>query len=213
MFCLMFVHLSCKKESDIIDIVSVSGKVWDNTLQKSVSNLLVYIYDVKCENFHCGYNKVVDSTRTDSNGFYKIEYPRRNYNTLYLKCSNQDYSYTNSGEFQIEKGGKPIIKNFSVNKTSVLKTRLIFKNNIYPPFRLSNYTDGKFIQIYGLNKDTIIYLKGIANSANFIVLSSISDFYSYYRRRDEIITLGTFADTLNVTIDADDVDKFPIKSK
>jgi hypothetical protein len=93
----MFVHLSCKKESDIIDIVSVSGKVWDNTLQKSVSNLLVYIYDVKCENFHCGYNKVVDSTRTDSNGFYKIEYPRRNYNTLYLKCSNQDYSYTNSG--------------------------------------------------------------------------------------------------------------------
>ncbi|MET4084173.1 hypothetical protein ABIB40_004147 [Pedobacter sp. UYP30] len=212
-FCLIFIHLSCKKESDIIDIVSVSGKVWDSTLQKPVSNFLVYIYDVKCENFHCGYNKIVDSTRTDVNGFYKIDYPRKNYNDLYLTCGDKNKSYTYGGQFQISKGGTYSDKNFLLKKTSVVRARVIVKNNKYPPLYLIDDSDVNSIQIYGLNKDTVVYFRGVANSINGIMLYVNSDYYSYYRRRIDEITLGPYADTLNVTINADDPDNFPVKSK
>ena len=85
--------VNCKKDKNY-ELVSIKGRVWDDNMHQPVKNLLVYMYDVECENFACHGNDIVDSTRTDINGKYEMNYYRRNYNSLYVRCDYPDRSYT-----------------------------------------------------------------------------------------------------------------------
>ena len=207
----IIIQYSCKKErsSGEEDLVIVSGKVWDNTLNEPVSNLLVFISKNSCVNFSCNNSKRVDSTRTDKNGFYKITHEYDPF--LSISC---DYgkTYANAGSFQLSKSGTYLDKNFTLRKTSILRARVIVKNNLYPPLIINNNIDIIPSQIYGSDKDTVVYFRGFANFVNVIDLLVRSPNLSYYRRKIDYINLGNYADTLDITINADP-DNFPIKKQ
>lgn len=203
---------SCKKDKEN-ELVIIKGRVWDDNREEPVKNLLVYMYDVKCENFACHSNEIVDSTRTDNNGMYEMNHIRKSSNSLYVRCNYADRTYTpptNQGnEHQILKPGIYTDKNFILRKTSVLKTRVVVRNNPHPPLKIFDNIEAHMVEIKGASKDTIVYLRGVANRANAIDLVAFSPDMLYYRRKTESINLGTHADTINVTILADP-NTFPI---
>ena len=203
---------SCKKDK-ISELVIIKGKVWDDNMQRPIQNLLVYIYDVKCENFACHSNEIVDSIRSDNNGNYEMNYIRKSSNSLYVACSYPNRSYThptNQGnEHQILRPGIYTDMDFILRKTSVLKARVIVRNNPYPPLKIIEDIEANLVEIYGTNKDTIVYLRGVANHVNQIGLVASSPDMLYYRGKNEIINLGTYADTINISILADP-NTFPI---
>ena len=203
---------NCKKD-ETNELVIIKGRVWDDNMQIPVKNLLVYIYDVKCENFACHSNEIVDSTRTDNNGNYEMNYKRKNSNSLYVRCTFPNRSYTpptNQGnEHQILRPGTYTEKNFILRKTSVLKTRVLVSNNPYPPLKIFDNIEAHMEEIKGANKDTVVYLRGVANRLNQIDLVASSPDLLYYRRKTESINLGTYADTINITILANP-NTFPI---
>lgn len=207
----IFLIAGCKKD-DSAELVVVKGRVWDDKLQQPVKNVSVIIYDVKCENFICHTNEIVDSTRTDDSGNYEMIYKRKNSNTLYVVCKYPKRLYVHSSDqgndHQIRNPGTYLDKNFILRKTSVLQTRLIIKNNPYPPLKISDYK-GSYIQIYGASKDTVIHLRGVANNTNQLSLVVNSPDMSYYKLRLDDVILGAYADTFNITIEADP-NTFPI---
>lgn len=213
LFFATFFFINCKKE-DNSKTVFVQGKAWDQILNQPVQNLLIYVYDTKCENFACHDNKTIDSTRTDANGNYKLKFKHENLNSLHLICSFPKYKYiydisqNSSSEYQISDGDN-IGKDFILLKTSVLKTKVSVVNNLFPPLKISDYV-GSRVNIYGTKKDTTVYLYGVSNSGNTIDLIVSTPDLSYYRRRIDIVYPGSYADTINISIQADP-DTFPIK--
>jgi hypothetical protein len=212
LLCTILLLTNCKKD-EANELVIIKGKVWDDNMQMPIKNLLVCIYDVKCENFACHSNEIVDSTRTDNNGNYEMNYKRKNSNSLYVRCSYPNRSYThptNQGNnHQILSPGIYTDKNFILRKTSVLKTRVLVTNNPFPPLKIFDNINAYMVEIKGANKDTIVYLRGVANRVNLIDLVAFSPNILYYRRKTESINLGTYADTINITILADP-NTFPI---
>lgn len=210
-FSCIFMIASCKKD-DSAELVVVKGKVWDDKLLQPVKNMSVIIYDVECENFMCHANDVVDSTKTDDNGNYEINYKRKNSNSLYVVCNYPRRLYvhpTDQGnEHQILNPGTYTGKDFILRKTSVLKARVVIRNNPFPPLKISD-NKGSYIQINGASKDTIIQLRAVANSTNQLSLVANSPDMSYYRLRWDDVVLGAYADTFNITIEADP-NTFPI---
>ena len=195
----------CRKKEDAFEEITVNGRVWDDNRQQSITNLLVYLYDVKCENWACGFNEIVDSTRTDNNGYYKIIYKRKNSNSLYVNCGYPNRSYVHA---QPQVQDQPIYKNnntidFTLRKTSVLKARIIVSGNPFPPLKVADNIEAYMVEITGTNKDTLIYLRGVPNQNNVIDLVIVEPGYQYGRYKKENIFIPSFADTSDVTIMAE----------
>lgn len=209
---LLFGFASCEDKDDILERVIVKGRVYDDINQQPVKNLLVFIYDVECKNFACHSNKVLDSTRTNFNGYYEINYKPKNGNSLYVMCGypSRTYAHPENQDWQKQIGRGNNYANFTLRKTSVLRTRVIVTNNPFPPLKVADNIESHWVEIYGANKDTVIYLRGVANHSNPISLFvTTPDFTTYYRQRVDYIQLGAYADTLDLLIRADP-NTFPI---
>lgn len=195
----------CRKKDDSIELVTVKGRVWDDNRQQPVKNLVVYIYDVKCENWACHFNQVVDSTRTDNNGYYEMVYKPQNNNSLNVSCSYASRSYVHAEpqnqQQRISKGNNTA--NFTLRKTSVLKARLMVSNNPFPPLKVFDNIETFMVEINGTNNDTLVYLRCVPNQNNLIDLLIIEPGYQYGRRKTENISINSFPDTFNVTIVSD----------
>jgi hypothetical protein len=211
LLCLFSLLTSCTEEDESFEPVVVQGRVWDDKLQQPVKNLLIYIQDVACKNFMCHFNEIVDSTRTDSDGYYQINYKPKRLNILYVGCAYQDRSYAHaenqSQQYQLKKGYNTV--NFTLRKTSVLRARVIVTKNPFPPLKVFDHIGFHMVEINGTDNDTVIYLRGVANHSNWIDLIAASPDFSYYRRRTDYIFPGTFADTIDIAIAADP-NTFPI---
>lgn len=210
---ILIAQLSCEKTESFGEF-EVSGKVWDDILQKPVSNLLVYMYDLECKDFACHRNKIVDSVRTDNYGSYKLKYNRKNKNVLYVTCGYENDMYASPSkhdvEFQFINEGIYPDKNFILRKTSVLRLKVLVKDNLYPPLRIHDNVNSHEVKVYGTTADTIVYLRGVANTINQIDLVVSSPDSKYFRSRTDYINLIGSTDTLNITINAEP-DTFPIK--
>lgn len=211
---VVLLLINCKKD-DSAERVIVSGKAFDEILQKPVKNLSVYVYDNVCENFACHFNQIVDSTRTDDNGYYHLNFKPKNLNSLHLVCNFPKGMYGRSRnqntdfEYQLTKGNYTG-KDFILDKTSVLKTRVILTNNPFPPLKIFDNIDGHIEQVYGMNKDTTVLLRTVCNVYHQIDFIAFSPDMSYYRRRTDNIPPSNYADTIYITIQADP-NNFPIK--
>lgn len=197
--------VGCEKKADSIGRTIVKGRAWDDNRQQPIKNLLVYIYDVKCENWACHYNQVVDSTRTDDEGYYEMDYRPKNQNSLYVTCDFLSRLYVHAQpqnqQQRISKGNNTA--NFTLRQTSVLKTRVTVSNNPFPPLKIFDNIEAFVVEINGENNDTIVYLRGVPNQINPIDLVIVEPGHQYGRRKTEIIFINSFDDTLNVTITAD----------
>jgi hypothetical protein len=201
-FVLLFIILlliSCKKKEYP---VIVKGQAWDDSRQKPVKNLLIYIYDVKCENFGCHFNQILDSTRTDESGHYEMIYQPQNGNSLHIDCSYQPRTYVYADPEQRQR--RLSIGNntgdFILRKTTVLKARIIMSNNPFPPLKIIDNIEAFMVEVNGINKDTVVYLRGVANKNNFIDFLIIEPGYIYYKRKTENIVVNSLVDTFAVTI-------------
>jgi hypothetical protein len=212
LLCLFAFLASCEKEDDGEHVV-VQGSVYDDVLQEPVENMLVYVYDVACKNFMCARNQIVDSTRTDSNGMFKMNYKTNNLNSLYVELGYPSRSYVPAGNqqssYQLVRGNNAA--HFTVRKTSVLKARVLVANNPQPTLKVFDGIEAHMVEIPGMNKDTVIYLRAVANQTNTIDLLAHSPDMQYYRRRTDYFHPLGYADTLNITIEAEP-NSFPITS-
>lgn len=202
---IVILLTNCKEEDESLKLVVVKGRVYDDNRQQPVKNLLVKVFDVECKNFMCHFNEILDSTRTDNQGYYEIKYKPKNGNSIHVACGYKNHKYAHPTsqvrEQLIGRGNNTV--NFILRETSVLKTRVIVTNNPYPPLRITELMNYYTIKVYGANKDTVVYLHGVPNQNNEIDLSIISPDLSYFKRRIDNIQLGAFADTVDITITAD----------
>ena len=207
----MLVLLSGCEKDESSELVVVQGSVYDDIMQQPVENLLVYIHDVECRDFMCGNGKIVDSTRTDSNGLFKMNYKAKNLNSLYLTLRYLDRSYVPAGSqessYQLVRGNN--VTHFILKKTSVLKARVIVINNPHPPLKVFDGIEAHMVEIPGIQKDTVIYLRTVATKKNEIALVVHSPDMLYYRARKDCFYPGSYADTFNITIEANP-ETFPI---
>jgi hypothetical protein len=199
---LLIFFIGCKKDEHP---VIVKGQAFDDIRKQPVKNLLVYIYDVQCENFGCHFNKVLDSTRTDANGRYEMMYYPKNSNTLHVACSFSPDTFVfadiQNAQPRISIGDNTV--DFIIRKTTVLKARIVVTNNTFLPLRIFDNISKIPIEINGVNKDTVVYLRAVANKANLINLIAFEPGQIYYRKKTESIVFNSLADTFTVTIPAD----------
>lgn len=71
MICFSFLMAQCHKDDD--KFIKVSGKVLEFGSNKPIPNAKVGVYEEGGEFLGTTWTKLVDTTRTDANGFYSIE--------------------------------------------------------------------------------------------------------------------------------------------
>ena len=205
--CTVLILLACNKKDDTLKFVSVSGRVWDDNKQAPVPDFWVYLYDIKCENWACHYNKVLDSAQTDADGYYAIRYKPQNSNSLRLSREWFDNRYVviqpHDEIYIVEKGENTA--DFTVRRTSVMRTRVLIKNNPFLPLKTHDNIQLFPPEIPGTDNDTIVYLYGLPNRTNLIDLSVFEPGGAFYRKRTDSIALNGFADTFNITITAEPI--------
>lgn len=198
--------LSCNKKDASLKYVLIQGRAWDDNKQVPIADLLVYLFNVKCENWACHFDKILDSTRTDNNGYYQIRYKPKESYEFHVSCgfAKNEYIVAPPAEQEriVDLGNNVV--NFILRKTSVLKARVLVKDNAFLPLTVADHIQWFPPEIGGANNDTTVYLYGIPNQSNMIDLITFEPpTQEYFRKRSDTITLNGFADTFNITIVAE----------
>jgi len=142
LFFLIIFSLSCKKKSNNV----ISGQLTDMSSGLVVADATVNLYynDVSSGSYNPNF-KFLSSTKTDSNGNYKIEFESKMYSKLRLSCNKESYHNRNI-EFFAEDIATNYTKNIKIGLESYLKVHV-----------WSCYTEDSnarmFLKITGINSD------------------------------------------------------------
>ena len=88
-----FLMTQCRKEAN--NFIKVSGKVLEFGSNKAIPNAKVGIYEEGGEFLGSTWTKLVDTTRTDANGFYSINKPNIDKGSSFFisAAANKYYTY------------------------------------------------------------------------------------------------------------------------
>lgn len=183
--CLGFY--SCKKIAPGLK-TTVHGQFYDDYNREAYANIVVKIGEYK--SYHTSFigtadalSKYIDSTVTDANGNYKIDFTTTgNGNAYYLDFfpkkdlsigdKNGKFSSTNYRSKEIESIGGENEYNFNISKLYYMQAHIIVHNNPFPPLHIgtTNFNMTRAAgspYIYRTNNDTVLNIPIVKDPSGF----------------------------------------------
>ena len=191
----------CNKNVDTDISTTVTGIVSDGIKHEPIANVPIYIdeYDMGSVSGP-QYRATIDSTKSDLDGKYNIEFSTHGNNVGYRVRFKPPENFLISLDFAILHVGEVQIVNFSPIELHFLKARLEMTDNPNPPMRVSTIF-GSSITVWGTNNDTTVFLKVIPNNLNQITFSITNvDTPSVQNYQIDTIMCSGFQDTFDVVL-------------
>ncbi len=220
---LCFAFYSCTKDNNPLVTTTISGNFYD-TGNGEPGHFSVIIGKTESKSGtglfsgdHSSYIVVLDSTTTDANGNYKLSFKSHTIEsteTYKLYCyagphkinvrdKQNNLYYLSDNSKSITSFGSTLVWDFEIEKLYVMKTRVIFKNNPYPPLYnflaspdLITYPGNTII--HGSSNDTVVY---------FPIRKNTGGFYLQFNFRDQLNSTNYYSPKypLNPLIDRDTI--------
>ena len=198
--------LSCEYVDEPNIESTVSGVVFDSTTQLPLSNFKLKVgeYDQRRAGLMLQpyFIQYLDSTYTDSNGYYSISFKTSGKGDYYqLEYELPDgytmYDPDYYSRFYNEITLREINEiNLLLQKTATLQARLIVRENSTPPLTVYHpLNTDKREKIFGFNNDTTLYMQVERNRRNTFLFTVDGDSYETHY---EFLEVGDVA--LNDTI-------------
>lgn len=186
---------------------NVSGQAYDFNRNSPVTNLTVYVAEyINDPELGLTFSKNIDSTQTDQNGNFEIPFVTTGLGVQYqlsIKWPDANWWTYHGYPSVIKDMGANNIINVQLSELSILEARIKVVDNLHPP--LSAGSDfGSFYKLYGVNKDTTLFLRVMPNRKSriffFVAVNTISDYYCL-EQLDTINMVGDFSDTVRAVFD------------
>jgi hypothetical protein len=202
-FCIIS-FTSCKKNIKADIKTNLTGLVNDPIANLPISNSTIYVEEYKSGFYGPVFNRVIDSTKSGSDGRYTLAFVTTGKGVEYrLACSTGFNYYSQQGAQDISIGTDNSI-NFWAYKLHVLKARILVSNNPNPPLRVYGTISLAVGNISSTSNDTTIFLPVIPNFENYIYFTIRNiDTPAIYNARIDTLRLQGLTDTFTHTFQVD----------
>jgi hypothetical protein len=199
--CVSFIFYSCAKDIKKGSPIRVSGVVVDTVKNKIIPFAKIYLVGgkVRGSNGSILYYNYVDSTTSDANGNYSVDYKAEGNSVDYvLEVANDNkYGTNNYEQFYFSNNATNV--RLKTQELNFLKLNLKVDFNRYDTFYIYP-SQGFSKQLIGRNIDTTLILKVLPNNTNVLtyrILYRGSDTAIMFRRLRDTFNIG-MADTTNI---------------
>jgi hypothetical protein len=181
-----FIFISCAKDIKKGTPITVSGFVLDTVKNKALPFVKIYLVGgkVRGSNGMTYYYNYVDSTNSDMNGNFSIDYKAEGSSVDYvLEVANDNNYGTNTyQQFYFSNNSKNV--RLKTQELNFLKLNLKIEHNPYDTFYIYP-SQGTYKRLLGGTIDTTVLIKVLPNNSNLIsyrIMSVGNDSGAVYRK-------------------------------
>lgn len=206
-FLLLTLVASCRKNIPEGIETTITGKVYDPKTNKPIVGATVGVQEYKRGTILYGptFNGIIDSTRTDNDGNYKITFTTTGTGVEYHLSFGPGKNYDPVTVPIKLNVGKDTVINFLAFEIHTLKARVIVVNNYNPPLRVyTRLSTLETNQVLSTSADTTFFIKVLPDQFNEIYFNIRNvDTPSLVNVRIDTILLQGFTDTFQRTFQVD----------
>lgn len=193
--CVSFLFYSCAKDIKKGSPIRVSGIVVDTVKNKAIPFAKIYLVGgkVRGSNGVTYYYNYVDSTISDANGNYSVDYKAEGNSVNYVLEVANDNNYGTNKYEQFYFSNNATNVRLKTQELNFLKLNLKVDFNRYDTFYIYP-SQGFSKQLFGRNIDTTLILKVLPNNTNILTYRIL------YRGADTAILFRRLSDTFNVNM-------------
>jgi hypothetical protein len=193
--CVSILFYSCAKDVKKGTPIRVSGLVVDTVKNKVLPFAKIYLVGgkVRGSNGVTYYYNYVDSTISDANGNYSVDYKAEGNSVDYVLEVANDNNYGNNNYEQFYFTNNATNVRLKTQELNFLKLNLKVDYNRYDTFYIYP-SQGLSKQLIGRNIDTTLTLKVLPNNSNILTYRIL------YRGADTAIMFRRLSDTFNIGI-------------
>jgi hypothetical protein len=184
----------------------VTGKVYEFVLKTPEVSCIVYAVESLLDS-EIGY-RYVDSTLTDSLGNYALEFTTSGEGYGYgaeIKLPGEKHFFLNGYGYkaQVYAGSENTV-DFNIARTNILRVAITVNDNPYRQLRCKGEYDTNFLEIFGEDADTTLFIEVVPNIKNalyFYIISNDSVPRYIIEQNDTVNLTGNTEDTVSLNLE------------